>query len=71
MLACKQGLDRFGKEIMAARNPFLNERAAQRQPPTLAAVFANASQPDSPGVPSQEQPFHGCALARSYCQGLG
>ncbi|BDA45161.1 hypothetical protein COCOBI_06-6410 [Coccomyxa sp. Obi] len=52
------GLDRFGKEIMAARNPFINERAAQRQPPTLAAVFANASQPDSPGLPSQEQPFH-------------
>ncbi|KAK9908560.1 hypothetical protein WJX75_009693 [Coccomyxa subellipsoidea] len=52
-----QGLDRFGKDILAARNPFTNERAAQRRPPTLAAVFANAPQPNSPGL-SHEQPFH-------------
>ncbi len=52
-----QGLDKFGKDILAARNPFLGPRAARRRAPSLADVFSNAPLLESPCAPP-DRPFH-------------
>lgn len=45
-----QGLDRFGKELLAARNPFA--AGAARRPMPLALLFHGAGSPASPASPA-------------------
>ncbi len=55
-----QGLDRFGKELLAARNPFA--AGAARRPTPLAVLFHSAGSPTSPASPGAQAPPPMCAL---------
>jgi len=50
-----QGLDRFGKDLLAARNPFTAGGGARRPVP-LSVLFSGAGSPAPPDSPASPPP---------------